>query len=90
MGQGKLRLSMQPSEKLNIDYPVDEVWIADYWVLPNWAIYLPTGALGSAIGLTILYYFPRGYRVHFIIGGGSGSLAGMGLWYWLIGPVVLP
>ena len=75
---------------LDIELKGDEARLAEYWGLPAWAVFLPTGIVGSIIGLTILFYFPKNFRIHFIVGGGLGSIVGMGLWYRVLGPVLLP
>lgn len=69
----------------------DEVKIAEHLGLPGESISFTTAALGLAVCLAVLLWLvPRQARRPLLVGGLVGSLAGYGLWYRWLGPLVLP
>jgi hypothetical protein len=77
--------------KGEVSYRMDEVRLAMYCNLPYWLIIAIAGSIGALVLLTVFFKFiPRRQRLTFIAAGITGSTAGFILWFYLLGPILLP
>lgn len=71
--------------------PSDELMLAAHWGLPAGSLSLGTGLVGLGVyAFVVLRLLPPSMTRSFLAGGLVGSMAGYGLWYGWLGPIVLP
>ena len=69
----------------------DEMYISKYYNLGPGTIPLITAIIGTAICLYVIFKIvPKYMQRTFIIAGFSGGIVGFGLWFYLVGPILLP
>lgn len=69
----------------------DETFLSDYYQLPASAILLLTALMGALILALVFFRFvPRGQRILFMASSLLGGVAGYTLWFYYLGPVIMP
>lgn len=69
----------------------DEAILAQIHGLPAWLLILPPLLTGIGILLyTIIYFIPKAMHRVFVIAGISGSIMGWVIWFYWLGPLLLP
>lgn len=68
----------------------DEAVLARAWGRSEWLTSGLPGLLGLAVCVAVVLLHPPRERARLVAGGVSGSVAGFGLWYGLLGPWLLP
>lgn len=74
-------------------FPVqnDEVQLAVFLGMRPWSISLLTALAGAGILAAVFFkYIPRSQRIPFLISGCVGGPLGFYLWFYVIGPLVVP
>lgn len=69
----------------------DEFGISQYLELPTGTVSIILGFLGLLISLTVVFKIvPKINRFTFILSGLVGGLSGFYLWFFILGPILLP
>lgn len=69
----------------------DELYISIFYNLGPGTIPIITAIIGTAISAFVIFkILPKEIQKTFIIAGLSGGIIGFGLWFYVLGPLVLP
>lgn len=69
----------------------DETYLSDYYHLPASAMLVFTAFIGALVlALVIFRFVPRGQRILFMVAGMLGGVTGFTLWFYYLGPVIMP
>ncbi|WP_034921339.1 hypothetical protein [Gillisia sp. CAL575] len=69
----------------------DERYISEYFGLHPSVVPIGLALIGFAVATYILfYYIPKKYQSVFIMSGCLGGIVGIAVWYFLLGPILLP
>ena len=68
----------------------DEIKIARYLDWPVWSVAAATGVMGLMACLWVVHLQPAEQRIQLLVGGPIGGLIGFAVWFWWLGPLLLP
>ena len=68
----------------------DEIMLTYYLDWPLWSILSPLAVIGVGVLGLVLYLLPKQTRITFMLSGLLGGTLGFGLWFFVVGKMVMP